>query len=125
MASWPVRSEATTVRSVAASIHRDTSPRTTIASSTTMTRIGSCPAMDSEGVAVATAVIERGTRVTRKNATGGWTRRSDQTDFLELGFDDLLVERLHDVFVGARVQRARDMRHVVFGGAEDDLGAVA
>ena len=27
--------------------------------------------------------------------------RSDQTDFLELRGDDVLVERFHDVFVGA------------------------
>src|SRR5450631_932600 len=52
-------------------------------------------------------------------------RRSDQPDFLELGFHDLLVERLHDVFVGAGVQGARDMRDVVFGGAEHHLGPVA
>ncbi len=50
---------------------------------------------------------------------------SDQPDFLELGFDDFLVERLHDVFVGARVQRARDMGDVVLGGAEHHLGPVA
>src|ERR1700690_1198510 len=51
--------------------------------------------------------------------------RSDQSDFLELGLHDLLVERLHDVFVGAGVQCARDMRDVVFGGAEHYLGRVA
>ena len=31
---------------------------------------------------------------------------------------DFLVERLHDVFVGARARRARDVRNVVFGSAE-------
>src|SRR5664279_2531150 len=52
-------------------------------------------------------------------------RPSDQSDFLQLGFDDLLVERFHDVFVGAGVQGARDMRDVVFGGAEHHLGPIA
>src|SRR5262245_35273122 len=51
--------------------------------------------------------------------------RSDQPDFLELCFDDLLVERLHDVLVCTRVQRARDVRDIIFRGAEHDLGAVA
>ena len=50
---------------------------------------------------------------------------SDQADFLELRLDDLLVERLHDVLVGAGVQRARDVHHVVLGGAEHHLGDVA
>ena len=36
-------------------------------------------------------------------------RELDQADFLELRGDDVLVERLHDVFVGAGMQRARDM----------------
>ena len=29
---------------------------------------------------------------------------------MKLGFDNVLVERFHDVFVGAGVKRARDMR---------------
>src|SRR5450432_650885 len=52
-------------------------------------------------------------------------KRSDQSDFLELRGDDVLVERLHDVFVGAGVKRARDMRDIVLGGAEHHLGLVA
>jgi len=51
--------------------------------------------------------------------------RLDQPDFLEFGFDDVLVERLHDVFVGAGVQRPGDMGDVVLGGAEHHLGPVA
>src|SRR5262245_14529994 len=42
--------------------------------------------------------------------------RSDQPDLLELGLDDLLVERLHDVLVGAGVQRACDVGDIVLGG---------
>ena len=49
----------------------------------------------------------------------------DQADFLELRGDDVLVERLHDVFVGAAVERARDMIDAVFGGAEHHLGLIA
>src|SRR3981189_1359355 len=51
--------------------------------------------------------------------------RSDQSDFLELGGDDVLVERLHDVFVGTGMQRARDVGDIVLGGAEHHLGRVA
>src|SRR5947207_2826529 len=51
--------------------------------------------------------------------------RRDQSDLLELGLDDFFVERLHDVLVGAGVERARDVRDVVFGGAEHHLGPVA
>src|SRR6202034_156101 len=43
---------------------------------------------------------------------------SDQPNFLELRLDNVLVERLHDVLVGASVKRPRDMCDVVFGGAE-------
>lgn len=35
--------------------------------------------------------------------------RSGQPDFLELGRDDLLVERLHNVFVGAGMKGACDL----------------
>ena len=44
-------------------------------------------------------------------------------DFIELGFDDLGVERLHDVFIGAGPHGFCNVAHVVFGGAEDDRGA--
>ena len=51
-------------------------------------------------------------------------RRSDQPDFLELGLHDLLVEWLHNVFVGAGMQSARDMRHVIFRGAKHHFRAI-
>ena len=35
------------------------------------------------------------------------------------------VEGLHDIFVGARLERRADMRHVVLGGAEHDLRLIA
>src|SRR6266576_2994483 len=49
----------------------------------------------------------------------------DQTNFLELRRDDVLVERLHDVFVGAAMHGARDMVDVVLSGAEHHLGLIA
>src|SRR4051794_40409889 len=52
-------------------------------------------------------------------------RELDQADFLELRRDDVLVERLHDVFVGAAVERALDMIDAIFGGAEHHLGLIA
>ena len=50
---------------------------------------------------------------------------SDQPDFLELGFDDVLVERLHDVLVRAGMERAGDVSDIVLGGAEHDLRPIA
>ena len=67
---------------------------------------------------------------TRKGAQtqqkeGSTSVASDQPDLLKLGFDDLLVEGLHDVFVRAGAERACDMRHIVLGGAEHDLRPIA
>src|SRR5262245_1846073 len=45
----------------------------------------------------------------------------DQADGIELGFDDVAVEGLEDVFVGAGGDGAGDMRGVVLGRAEDHL----
>src|SRR6266478_2171101 len=39
--------------------------------------------------------------------------------------DDIFVERFHDVFVGARMKRARDVGDIVLGGAEHHLGRIA
>ena len=44
--------------------------------------------------------------------------RSEQPDFLKLGFDDVLVEGFHDVLVGAGVESPGDMSDVVLGGEE-------
>src|SRR5438105_12563972 len=52
-------------------------------------------------------------------------RRSDKADFLELRGNDVLVERLHDVFVGPGMKRARDVGDIVFGGTEHQLGRIA
>src|SRR5207253_6531037 len=49
----------------------------------------------------------------------------DQSDFMKFRGDDLLVNRLHDVLVGAGVQRTRDMGDIVLGGAEHHLGHIA
>src|SRR5450631_916241 len=57
----------------------------------------------------------------RNGETG---RRREQTDFLEFRRDDVLVERLHDIFVGAGIKRARDMVDSVFSGAEYHLGLI-
>jgi hypothetical protein len=39
--------------------------------------------------------------------------------------DDVLIERLHDVFVGAALERPRDVRHIILGRAKNDFGPVA
>src|ERR1043166_7936732 len=102
------------------------SPRTTTPPSTIMTRSGGAAAAEAaEAVGAATATLmKRGYSL--RDATNERTRsRSDQAHLVELGFHDVLVERLHDVFVGPGVERARDVHHVVLGGAEHHLGRVA
>ena len=44
----------------------------------------------------------------------------EDADFLELGLDDVAVERLQDVVVGAGAHGAGDLCDVVLAGAEDD-----
>src|SRR5262245_25406902 len=90
-----------------------------------MTRSGGWPATEAAaraGAATAT-LMKRGYSL--RDATDEETGRSDQSHLVELGLDDVLVERLHDVLVGAGVERARDVHHVVLGGAEHHLGHVA
>src|SRR4051812_15952789 len=108
-ASTPLRRLATTSKSGSAAIQRENIPRTTMASSTIITRRRARTA----------SAVGNGTAMFMKRT------RSDQADLLKFGFDDVAVEGLHDVFVGARVQRPRDMRYVVFRRAEDDLRPVA
>src|SRR5450631_4226581 len=122
-ASRPVCSEATTSRSGSASTQRVNSPRTTKASSTIMTRTRR--AMAAVGACGATARVMALCGVGRSCRKNALRRRSKQPDFLELGFDDILVERLHDVFVGAGMQRACDVGYIVLGGAEHHFGSVA
>src|SRR5579871_4803387 len=61
----------------------------------------------------------------REESDGLMKRSLDQADFLELGCDDVLVERVHDVLVGAGGERTRDVVDVVLGGAEHDPGSIA
>src|SRR5579883_1580133 len=55
------------------------------------------------------------TRATRR----GSAICSDQAHFLKFRLDDILVERLHDIFVGAGVERTRDVRDIILRGAEN------
>jgi hypothetical protein len=65
------------------------------------------------------------TVTTRRSGGTGLRRDREQPDFLEFRCNDVLVERLHDVFVGACIKRARDMVHSVLSGAEHHLGLFA
>src|SRR5712671_1025567 len=126
-ASRPLRSEAASASPGSSSTQRETSPRTTTASSTTITLIArSTDATVDATVGTARAIeVILGTRRYRTHTRTRLRHRSEQPDLLELGLDDVLVERLHDVFVRARMERARDMGHVVLGGAEHHLRSVA
>src|SRR5437764_6003926 len=105
-ASRPVRSDATIFRPGSSLTQRETRPRTTTASSTIMTRIGSCAVAGAAGARMAATLIHQYS-LRGRYASGRGRSRSDQPDFLELGFDDFLVERLHDVFVRAGAERTR------------------
>src|ERR1700733_6971157 len=129
-ASSPVRSEAATTMSGSASIQRPIRPRMTTESSTTMTRSGSCRAASRVKELASATLITHQTQLNTKRqqpapAETPPASASDQTDFMKLRRDDVLVERLHDVFVGAGVQRAGDVGDVVLGGAEHHLGLLA
>src|SRR6202047_3343906 len=113
---------------------REINPLMTTESSTTMTRSGSCRIdVGAEGFTNATLIThqtrlkrhDRRTNAEGHSAAGSMGATSDKADFLELRGNDVLVERLHDVFVGAGVQRARDVGDIVLGGAEHHLGHVA
>src|SRR5262249_40771591 len=124
-ASSPVRSEAATTMSGSAPTQREISPLITTESSTTMTRSGSCRVEFGVELANATTMFTSPANKKRNadgyRAAGSGRGRSDQPDFLEFGRDDVLVERLHDVFVGTGMQRAGNVRDVVLGGAEHHL----
>src|ERR1700682_2460040 len=127
-ASRPLRNVPTTSIPDSSESHRDIRPRTTTASSTIMTRMA-CPAALLGAICGKDIMLNRNSTHRTRRGTSlplkGGRRSSDQADFLELRLDDFLVEWLHDVFVSACMHRARDMREVVFGGAEDDLRLVA
>src|SRR5687768_14353726 len=99
------------------SIQRETRPRTTAESSTTMTLMGrsasGCPAR--AGVALFMVAPE-------PSMSG---RDLDQPDLMKLGFDDVAIEGFHDVLVGARADRAGDMLDVVLRRAEDHFRPAA
>src|SRR5580692_1310516 len=130
-ASRPVRNDAATTMSDSEPSQREIIPLMTTESSTTITRSGSCCVRFGLAELVSATLITHqldSSRTTQRYRRGLATRRmekSDQTDFLELGGNDVLVERLHDVFVGAGMKRARDVRDVVFGREEHHLGLVA
>src|SRR6185437_4599609 len=141
-ASRPLRSEPASASPGSSSIQRDTRPRTTTESSTTRTRIAESAVATADGAAETARPIyatRTQTLSTALNTSHTGERRpprvespepprrapSDQPNLLGLRLDDVLVERLHDVFVGPGMQRARDVGDVVLGGAEHDLRAVA
>jgi len=119
----------------ASSTQRDNKLRTMAASSTTITRISSgAETIGVPGKAGAMALMATlysrltqpnlNAKVSNANFLPIRSSRRDQSYLLELGLDDLFVERLHDVLVGTGVERARDVRDVVLGGAEHHLGPV-
>src|ERR1700758_4887800 len=137
-ASRPVRSDAATTISGSEPSQREIMPLMTTESSTSMTRSGSgCTGLGAEGLVNATLILTNRTQLAGREANplstlspaarGPPDRRlkSDQADFLELGRHDVLVERLHDVLVGAGVKRARNVSDIVLRGAEHHLGLVA
>src|SRR6266404_2165962 len=114
------------------STQREINPLMTTESSTTMTRSGSCRIeFGTEGLTNATLIAHQTRLKPHANKTPVTLSRridrhsSDKADFLELRGNDVLVERLHDVFVGAGMKCARDVGDIVLGGAEHDLGRIA
>src|SRR5688500_10423671 len=113
IAALPLLAVATTLIAGTLSRDRVRRPRMTWESSTTKTRIGV------DAVAALFCNPNSLTPVSRQYAFFSPSRlRSDQTDLGELGLDNLAVERLHDVFVGAGADRLLDVGDVVLGGAE-------
>src|SRR5579863_3674711 len=137
-ASSPVRNEAATTMSGSAPSQREIMPLMTTESSTNITRRGSgFNALGTAALVNATLILTNRTQLTgRIKATllrhdrelasrRAGRRKSDQADFLKFGRDNVLVERLHDVFVGAGMKRAGDVGDIVFRRAEHHLGLVA
>src|SRR3981189_3026970 len=131
-ASSPVRSGAATTMSGSVETQREISPLMTAESSTSISRNGSCRIEVGGGELINATVIIHPIRLKaallKRYADGrsaAGSKKSEKADFLELRRDDVLVEGLHDVFVGAGMKRARDVRDVVFSGAEHHLGLVS
>src|SRR5213075_2425253 len=94
------------------SIIRDSTARATVESSTIINRMR-----------------RRAGRVSGKRSRDLASARSTVSDSgdadeLQLDVKRLAVEGFHDIFVGTRLERRADVRHVILGGAEDDLGLV-
>src|SRR5262245_44923810 len=107
-ASWPLPTEWTTAMSGSLSSVRESTPRMTAESSTTITRMRSpASAFGRSEVALGSTML-------------------DESDLRELGLDDVAVERLHDVLVRTGIHGFHDVRHVVLGRAEhhDRVAAV-
>src|ERR1700743_2227328 len=130
-ASRPVRNDAATIMSGSGATQREIIPLMTTESSTTITRSCCCVAFGIAGLVNATLIThQQGSSVFQTITPRALDQRiefvkSDKTDFLKLGSNDILVERLHDVFVGAGMKCARDVSDIVFGGAKHHLGLVA
>src|SRR5688572_33469051 len=112
MASSAVPATATISNSPSLSIIRDNTARAIIESSTIINRI-------------VRREVRGATWRSRDLASARSTPAgSGDADELQLDVERLAVERLHHIFVGARFKRGADMRHVVLGRTEDDLGLV-
>src|SRR3982750_1361259 len=95
------------------------------------------PSLSSMRVRTARATIESSTTIRRMRgasprpypgpvlASAGFTGELRYADELELDVERLAVERLHHILIRAGFKRRADMRHVIFGRAEHDLGLVA
>src|SRR5690242_18395027 len=105
IAAWPLPTVETTLISGSDSSVLVSRPRMTAESSTTITRYGPPPA--------ATAGLVSG-RIPWYRAFYLLTLK--KPDLAELRLDDLAVEGLHDVFVGAGTDRFLNVLDVVLGG---------
>src|SRR3982751_2761225 len=111
MACSAVPATALISKAGSASIMRERTARATVESSTIIRRIG---------LACGRAPSKR----SRDLASARSTRGLRYADELKLDVKRFAVERLHHIFVRACFKRGADVRHVVLGRAEDDLGLV-
>src|SRR5205085_11164514 len=111
-ASSALLSHDATARSGSAAITRARTARTVGESSTTSTRTGS-------------RMPAAGRSLTAMLGAARMSRGSGRADEQQLDLQGVVIERLHHVFVRPRGDRLADVRDIVLGGAEDDLGLVA
>src|SRR5690606_16579704 len=110
MASSAVPATAAISKLPSPSSIRVSTARATIESSTIIRRMRGRSPRPNPGPDLASAGI--------KGAASG------DADELELDVQSLAVERLHHILIRAGFQGRADMRHVILGCAEDDLGLV-